>query len=335
MDAVMAPTVDAEAADTLPVPDVDIRSDADKAADAAMGLTEQSDDDRKIAKIVKAADELFNNTKATRKYLSLGELCYDFVYTATEGGETGERAACVKRIEERVRGVAGIQPTSIRVNDWIAVYWLARLVTGTARVKDMDGDWCATISYHTLADLKVGIERAKDETWLFKSGWEGFLRNAILSQTTAAPLRGEALAKALKDHSEMLEQLRETEKAKRMSPEQVQADERRQQRKEREETERKLQKSIDVFEDKVIEAGLVGSALRDLLERREIIPKVEVQKVPMDLADMARTMTPQDAIALVEFLRKEGNAAAIATLFQQTRKIMEQIKAHAEAAAAA
>jgi hypothetical protein len=37
----------------------------------------------------------------------------------------------------------------------------------------------------------------------------------------------------------------------------------------------------------------------------------------------------------VEFLRNEGNAAAIATLFQQTRKIMEQIKAHAEAAAAA
>jgi hypothetical protein len=55
----------------------------------------------------------------------------------------------------------------------------------------------------------------------------------------------------------------------------------------------------------------------------------------MDLADMARTMTPQDAISLVEFLRKEGNATAIAMLFQQTRKIMEQIKAHAEVAAAA
>jgi hypothetical protein len=330
MDAVMAPTVDAEAAETH---DVDIRSEADKAADAAMGLNELSDDDRKIAKIVKAADELFNNTKATRKYLSLGELCYDFVYTATEGGETGERAACVKRIEERVRGVAGIQPSSIRVNDWIAVYWLARLVTGTARVKDMDADWCGTISYHTLADLKVGIERAKDETWLFKPGWEGFLRNAILSQGSATPLRGEVLAKGLKDHADTLENLRKTERSNSQTPEQVQAEERRQQRKDREAAERKLQKSIDVFEDKVIEAGLVGDALRDLLERREIIPKMEVKTVPMDLAEMARTMTPQDAIAHVEFLRQEGNAAAIAMLFQQTRKIMEQLKAHAAAAA--
>jgi hypothetical protein len=45
-------------------------------------------------------------------------------------------------------------------------------------------------------------------------------------------------------------------------------------------------------------------------------------------------MIAQDAIALVEFLRKEGNAAAIAMLFQQTRKIMEQLMAHAQAAAA-
>jgi hypothetical protein len=199
----------------------------------------------------------------------------------------------------------------------------------------MDADWCAAISYHAMADLKVGIERAKDESWLFKSGWEGILRDAILSQSTATPLRGEALAKALKEHADMLENLRKTERSNSQSPEQVQAEERRQQRKEREEVERRLQKSIDVFEDKVIEAGLVGTALRDLLERREIIPKLEVKLVPMDLADMARTMTPQDAIALVEFLRQEGNATAIATLFQQTRKIMEQIKAHAEVAAAA
>jgi hypothetical protein len=330
----MVPTVDAEAADTLAVPDVDIRSDADRATDAAMGLTEQSDDDRKIAKIVKAADELFNNPKATRKYLGLGELCYDFVYTATEGGETGERSACIKRIEDRVRGVAGVQASSIRVNDWIAVFWLARLTTGSARVKDMDADWCGSISYHTLVDLKVGIERAKDESWSFKKGWEGFVREAILSQTTAKPLRGEALVKALKAHGDMLAQLHETEKASRMTPEQVHAEERREQRKEREAAERKMNKALDAFEDKVIEAGLVGSALRDLLERREIIPKVETSKVPMDLAEMARTMTAQDAIALVEFLRQEGNAAAIAMLYQQTRRIMEQLKAHAQAAAA-
>jgi hypothetical protein len=84
----------------------------------------------------------------------------------------------------------------------------------------------------------------------------------------------------------------------------------------------------------VIESGVVGAALRDLLERREIIPKVEAQKVPMDLAEMAKTMTPQDAIALVEFLRKANNAPAIVMLHRQCQKVVDQLKAHTQAAAA-
>src|SRR5262249_2417743 len=81
----ITPTVDVPEAPNDP--GVDIRSAADRAADEAMGATEQTDDDRAIAKIVEAADRLFNNAKATRKYLALGELCYDYVYRATDGGQ--------------------------------------------------------------------------------------------------------------------------------------------------------------------------------------------------------------------------------------------------------
>lgn len=62
------PSVDV--AEAPSAPEVDIRSTADRAADEAMGATEQSAGDRAIAKIVEAADRRFNNTKATRKYLA-------------------------------------------------------------------------------------------------------------------------------------------------------------------------------------------------------------------------------------------------------------------------
>jgi hypothetical protein len=64
------------------------------------------------------------------------------------------RAKIVDRIEDRVRGVAGVQAASVRVNDWIQVYWLARCLTGVAQVKDMPSECVESISYHALADLK-------------------------------------------------------------------------------------------------------------------------------------------------------------------------------------
>lgn len=150
METTIIPRVDV--AEASSAPEVDIRSTADRAADDAMGATEQSAEDRAIAKIVEAADRLFNNTKATRKYLALGELCYDYVYKATDGGQksalkvmSGDktvalRAKIVDRIEDRVRGVAGVQAASVRVNDWIQVYWLARCLTSVTQVKDMPSE---------------------------------------------------------------------------------------------------------------------------------------------------------------------------------------------------
>src|SRR3954453_13646533 len=94
--------------------------------------------DRQFAKILRSASDLFLNSKQTRKYLVLGEECDTYVRKAVDLGV--KRSDAVARITDRLNE-AGLGMADIRVNDWIAVYNLARLCTGQDTVKDMPPEW--------------------------------------------------------------------------------------------------------------------------------------------------------------------------------------------------
>jgi hypothetical protein len=59
------------------------------------------------------------------------------------------------------------------------------------------------------------------------------------------------------------------------------------------------------------------------------MPIIECEK-PAPTSGERRRSLINVVIALAEFLRQEGNAAAIAIFFQATRKLMERIKTHAQ-----
>jgi len=134
-------------------------------------------------------------------------------------------------------------------------------------------------------------------------------------------VRGETLLAAKEAHETQLN----ADKDAALTPEQRDAKQRKEARAERKKADAKVEKGIDRFEDLILDAGLTPTDLQAELVDRQLIPAAaEPEKVPMDLAEMARTMTPQDASALVEFLRRAGNGKAIAMLFAQTAKIMQQ-----------
>src|SRR5262249_30266792 len=161
----------------------------------------------------------------------------------------------------------------------------------------------------------------KDESWSILPEWVDKLK-----ELARLKVRGETLLAAKEAHEKQLS----ADKDAALTPEQRDAKERKEARAARKRAEAQVEKGIDRFEGLVLDTGLSPTDVQAQLVERKLIPAPAApEQVPMDLAEMARIMTPQDAVALVEFLRKAGNGKAIAMLFAQTAKIMQQQKAEA------
>ena len=192
------------------VEELDPRSDSERATDSAMGAKELTALDRQFARILKAANEIYGG-KQLRKYLVLGEECYVYVLKATDAG--AERSKAVERIGDRLAD-SGMSIKDIRVNDWMAVFGLAMLVTGESTVKDMDPVFLGSHAYRTFLTLKVGIERDRAGMhYEFKTLWGDFIMGSLRDG-----LRGEKLEAAVKAHTAQVEEHVRTTRMKSLTP---------------------------------------------------------------------------------------------------------------------
>lgn len=248
--------------------EIDGRSDRDKRIDEALGATEQTKFDRQVGNVVKAANELYG-AKALRKYLLLGEAC-----DATVRMFTGpvKREDLVKRLEDRLSD-EGIGNSAIRVNDWIAVYNLACLITGKATVKDMPADFVSGHSYFSLAAMKVGIERGgTDYKW--KDGWKPTIMSAI-----DAGIVGGDLADLLDDHKTKMDEAAVEAHRKSLTPERAAAEARREADALRDKATKQLKSLADKIADKAKEFNVSPEDLLAILVNRGVIPPMVTQVV--------------------------------------------------------
>lgn len=280
----------------------DPRTPSQRATDIAAGNTEPTKLDIQYGKVRTAAYELFGN-RQTLKYLLLGMECYTYVCMAVDGG--AKRSKAVSRLEELLResGI-GIEP---RVNDWIAVFMLACLCTGKKTVADMPVEWIGSVSYHTLADLKIGIE--SDKTGLhyaFKRGWSDFIEEAIANGIT-----GDRLEESINKHKEELKGIFHAEAREGLSPERVaQLD--------AEDVAREMNKRV-VALDRAISA-LTKAASDANYSPDDLLPKLVKAKVitppepiikPFDAEDIARTLDADSAAKLADALCQRGDYKVI------------------------
>ena len=281
---------------------IDPRSESERTVDEVLGAAELTALDRQFAKILRYANDLFISGKQTRKYLLLGEECDLYVRKAVDLG--CKRADAVARITDRLAD-AGMGNQDLRVNDWIAVYGLARLCTEAATVKDMDPVWVGTHAYRTLAILKVAVER-DDVNYTYKTHWgekvQEWLRDGV---------RGRALEEAVKQHAKDVEEhVRETRK-KSLTPEKQHQMEMAELAAERDRQITAINKAAEQIRDRAIKANLSSDDLLVTLVNRGIITPPEPVSVPMDPHDMARTMDAETATTFARALIDRGDTAIV------------------------
>jgi hypothetical protein len=282
--------------------DVDPRSESDRKVDEVLGAAELTTLDRQFAKILRHANDLFLNVKQTRKYLMLGEECDLYVRKAVDMGV--KRSEAIARITDRLAD-AGMGNQDIRVNDWVAVYGLARLCNGADTVKDMDPLWVGSHAYRTLAILKVAIER-DDTDYTFKPHWSEKVREWL-----ANGVRGRGLEEATKQHAKVVEEhVRET-RMKSLTPEKQHQLEMAQLSAERDKQVAAINKAAEQIRDRAVKANLTPDDLLVTLVNRGIITPPEPVRVPMDSRDYAQQMDADQAAEFAKALIDRGNTAIV------------------------
>jgi hypothetical protein len=302
--------------------DVDPRSESDRKVDEVLGAAELTTLDRQFAKILRHANDLFLNVKQTRKYLMLGEECDLYVRKAVDMGV--KRSEAIARITDRLAD-AGMGNQDIRVNDWVAVYGLARLCTGADTVKDMDPLWVGSHAYRTLAILKVAIER-DDTDYTFKPHWSENVREWL-----ANGVRGRALEEATKQHAKVVEEhVRET-RMKSLTPEKQHQLEMAQLSAERDKQVAAINKAAEQIRERAVKANLSPDDLLVTLVNRGIITPPEPVRVPMDSRDYAQQMDADQAAEFAKALIDRGNTAIVMAI---ASVLTGWLRSHADQAAA-
>lgn len=297
----------------------DGRTESQQKMDAIAGNKDATKLDKQYGRVLKAANDLFGN-KATRKYLLLGEESYTYIHMYVSGG--GKRSDATARLTELLHE-SGLGLNDIRVNDWTAVYGLARLCTGVDSVKDMPHTWIGSVAYRSLAELKVAIER--DETdYVFKAGgWALFTETAI-----ATGVKGRALTEAIKEQAEYADNVNRTNRLKGLSPERVEQLQQSELAKERDKQITAINKAAENIRDKALEANLSPDDLLYTLVNRGVITAPEPIERPMTPVEMANGLTVETASDLAYELVKRGHAEIIMAM---AATLSGWVKANADA----
>lgn len=298
----------------------DVRTDSQKKVDSILGKTGATDSDRQFAKIEKAVCDLMGAGKATKRYLAAGEECYTYVHLAVGAGV--ERASAVSRITERLEE-CGYMPKDLRVNDWIAVYALARLTTETDNLAEIPNSWLNSVAYRSLAMLKVAVER-DDTEYTFKPGW----RDKVVDLITDG-LKGDKLKAAITDHTAHLDELAKMARRRHLSPQRIEQEEKAAIVAEQDKKVKALEKTAEVLRTAAMDAGYAPEDIFGVLVNRGIVPENAPNNVPMDLLEYARLMDSDSAAKLAGAIVDRGNYAIVMAV---ASVLTGWLKANADAA---
>lgn len=288
---------------------LDGRSEGEKIIDKKLGKSGPTPLDRKFGKIVRDASFLMFNTKHTRRYLQLGEDCDAFIIEAMATGE--KRSVVVNRIASRLLA-EGLGTNDVRVNDWIAVYGLARLCTGCDTVEEMPASWVDDIAYRTLAILKIGVDRGGVEVmdglerscFAYVDGWAGFVADAIRTK-----LRGDKLRVAVTQHKEVLKTEARTDSRKGLSPDRVAQIDAAEAAKDRDKKIQAINTSAEAIRVNAMKAQFSPADVLTTLINRKVVALSD-----MDMTDLAKSIDTSKASALAEAICRKGDHAVISSL---------------------
>lgn len=279
---------------------VDARTDSQKRMDGIAGNKGLTKLDKQYANVHSAAVKLYLDNKATKKYLLLGEETDVYMKMFVSGG--GKREDGVKRLTELLHE-SGLGMEDIRVNDWIAVYNLAKLVTSTDSVAEISNVWLGTVAYRTLAMLKVAIDR-DGMHYTFKTGWGDEACRLIRDG-----VRGKALVEAIKEHTEFVKESQRSAKMRKLSPSKQAQLEAAELADAREKQISAINKSAKVLREKAIEANFSPDDIFATLVHRGVIEPPD-----MDIASYVHTMDADKANELANALIERGNVSIVMTV---------------------
>lgn len=274
------------------------------------------------------AEKAFDSTSAFREILLSGE--------STEGlllkerarkGDAFKREETIKLIGDVTATCSRLSRATIKPNDWIRALKATLVTFGVQRVKDLKADQIRNLSYSVVSIVSRLLDRDANEVYSVSKENITLFREVMDSHVNGTPdrLYGKALRERIDAHEKALKDDKEASRVRGMSPEKVESEEKAERiRAEGARQSKRTRAAVSLLEA-FNSTGLTDPEdIARVLMDKEVIPKsiVKTERIPLDLASFALTMSTQDALALVESLAKNNRQDVLATLFRRIKDIL-------------